>query len=152
LVKALVLSNSAAKMGTPKMWTERMAVIQQHGIGAMADTILDRWFGQEVRHQPQVGAWHAMLTRTPIQGYLGCCAAIASTDLTDSTAQLTLPALGIAGEQDGASPPELVAATCALIKGSTCHVIAKAGHLPCAENPVAYVEILGPFLKEHSHD
>ena len=88
-----------------------------------------------------------MLVRTPVQGYVGCCHAIAAADLTQSTAKLTLPTIGIAGGQDGASPPELVEGTIALIQGAVCHRIDTAGHLPCVEAPQAYADILAPFLK-----
>ena len=151
LVKALVLSNSAARMGTVEMWDARIAQITHGGIEALADVVLDRWFGAEFLESPQVSAWRAMLTRTPQAGYLGCCAAIADTDLTASTSQLRLPTLGIAGSEDGSSPPELVAATCKLIDGATCHVITGAGHLPCVEKPGEYAAILSTFLKEHAN-
>lgn len=151
LVRALVLSNSAARMGDAKMWESRMAAIRKGGLEAVADGILDRWFGAGFRRQPEARLWRAMLTRTPAEGYLGCCAAIAACDLTESTRALTLPALGIAGSEDGASPPAQVAATMALIPGAECRTIAGAGHLPCVENPAAYAAILSPFLEEHAN-
>ncbi|ASJ73201.1 3-oxoadipate enol-lactonase [Granulosicoccus antarcticus] len=151
LVKALVLSNTAARMGTAEMWDARIAQIMQGGIEGSADAILDRWFGAEFRESPQISAWRAMLTRTPQAGYLGCCAALADADLSASTGTLRLPTLGIAGSEDGASPPDLVAATCKLIEGAACHVISGAGHLPCVEKPCDYAAILSPFLKEHAN-
>lgn len=151
LVKALVLSNSAACMGNTPMWRARMEQIEQGGLEALADTILDRWFGAHFRESPQVPAWRALLTRTPQEGYLGCCAALAVADLTATTRELRVPTLGIAGSEDGASTPELVEATCQLIKGSTFHVIPGAGHIPCIEKPEQYAAILLPFLKEHAN-
>lgn len=91
-----------------------------------------------------------MLTRTPQAGYLGCCAAIAGADLHGLTSGLRLPTLVIAGSEDGASPPDLVAATAALIPGARFEVIQGAGHLPCVEAPAAYADILVPFLQENS--
>ena len=152
LVRALILSNTAARMGEPAMWADRIARLRQGGLESMADAILDRWFGPAFRRTADAALWRAMLTRTPIEGYLACCAAIAGTDLTDRTATLTLPTLAIAGSEDGASPPDLVAATAALIPGAACHTIPGAGHLPCVENPAAYAAILSPFLKEHARD
>lgn len=150
LVRALVLSNTAAKMGTPEMWRQRIEAITQEGVGALAPAILDRWFAPRFRNTPEAGAWQHMLARTPKAGYLGCCAAIAEADLTTQTATLTLPSLAIVGDHDGASPPETVAATAALISGTPCHVIADTGHLPCAEDPAAYAAILTPFLEENA--
>lgn len=152
LVRALVLSNTAARMGDPAMWAARIAAIRSGGLGALEGAILDRWFAPAFRQSPEAALWGAMLTCTPPDGYLACCAAIAAADLTAQTARLRLPALAIAGDCDGASPPDLVAATARLIPGTPCHVIPGTGHLPCVEAPLAYAECLTPFLKEHTHD
>lgn len=152
LVRALVLSNTAAKMGDPAAWVDRIAAINADGLASMEDAILDRWFGPAFRTTPVAALWGAMLTRTPQAGYVGCCAAIAAADLTEATRALCLPTLTIAGSHDGASPPDLVAATSALIPDAQFHVIEGAGHLPCVENPAAYAAILNPFLKEHAYD
>lgn len=151
LIRAMVLSNTGAKMGTAQMWGDRIGTIEKGGIAAMTEAILDRWFGAAFRHDPEVAAWGAMLERTPKEGYLGCCHALAASDLTNSTAALRLPAIAICGSEDGASAPQLVQATAALIPGCTYHEIPGAGHLPCVEDPAAYTEILNPFLKEHTH-
>ncbi|MFZ9950118.1 MAG: 3-oxoadipate enol-lactonase [Gemmobacter sp.] len=151
LVRALVLSNTAPRMGTPEMWAARMAAIRAGGIAALEGAILDRWFGPAFRARPEAQLWGAMLARTPPAGYLGCCAAIAGADLTATTAALRLPVLVIGGSADGASPPEAVCAMAAAIPGAACHIIDGAGHLPCVEDPAAFAAILIPFLKEHAH-
>lgn len=151
LLRALVLSNTAARMGTPEIWAQRIDAIKAGGIAAIESTILDRWFGPAFRHSPEASLWGAMLSRTPQSGYLACCEAIAKADLTDQTAQLRLPTLAIAGQHDGSSPPDLVAATAALIPGATCHTLPGTGHLPCVEAPAAYAALLSPFLTEHAH-
>ena len=92
-----------------------------------------------------------MLTRTPLQGYIGCCAAIAACDFEQSNAALMLPTLVIAGEEDGSTPPDLVRATAAMIKSSRFELIASAAHLPCVEQAEVYAHILGDFIREHGH-
>jgi 3-oxoadipate enol-lactonase len=151
LVRALVLSNTAAKMGDPASWNDRIAAITEAGLLPLERAILDRWFGPRFRATPEAALWGAMLCRTPQSGYLGCCAAIANADLTETTRALRMPALFIAGSHDGASSPDLVSATAALIPGGTFHVIEGAGHLPCVEDPAAFAAILNPFLKEHAY-
>ncbi len=151
LIRALVLSNTAAKMGEADMWHTRMDAIRKGGIVALADPILDRWFSDAFRARPELAAWRNMLTRTPAEGYLGCCAAIAGCDLSETTRALSLPTLAIAGSDDGASPPALVQGTAAMIAGSRFAVIDGAGHLPCVENPAAYAALLNDFLKETAH-
>ena len=151
LVRALVLSNTAAKMGEAAMWQTRIDAIREGGIEALADPVMERWFAPTFRATDDLIAWRNMLTRTPVTGYIGCCQAIAGTDLSDSTRALRLPTLVIAGSEDGASPPDLVQDTARMIPGSRFEVIEGTGHLPCVEDPAAYATHLKDFLKEHAH-
>ena len=151
LIGALVLSNTAAKMGTAEIWQERMAAVRDGGIEALADQTMERWFSAGFRATDELEGWRNMLVRTPVAGYLGCCAAIAGADLHAATSALTLPAIGIAGTVDGSSPPDIVHATVELIPGAQCHVIEGAGHLPCVEAPRRYADILKGFLSETGH-
>lgn len=150
-VRAMVLSNTAAKIGTKEMWEERITAVRTGGIEALADPVLERWFSAAFRATPEIHAWRAMLTRQPAEGYIGCCAAIAGTDFYTPTSGLTLPTLAIAGSEDGSTPPDLVRETADLIKGSRFHLIRGAGHIPCVEAPDEYAEVLTAFLKEIGH-
>lgn len=151
LLRALVLSNTAAQMGTPEMWEQRMEAIRQGGIAAVAGPVLERWFAPDFRARPEAALWGNMLERTPKDGYLACCAAIAAGDLREGDKGLDLPVLAIAGELDGASPPDVVGATAALIPGARFEIIKGAGHLPCAETPEEHAALIGDFLKETGH-
>lgn len=149
-VRAMVLSNTGAKIGTPDIWDERIAMARKGGIAALADGTMERWFSKAFHrdHAAELSAWRNMLERTPLDGYLGCSEAIAGTDLYDSTARLTLPTLGIAGSEDGSTPPDLVRETVELVEGSEFALIRGAGHLPCVEKPRDYADILNGFLKK----
>ncbi len=151
LIRALVLSNSTAKTPNKAAWQERISAIEANGIESIADAILERWFGTAFQQRPEATIWRNMLTRTPAEGYIGCCQAIALADLTEKTASLKLPAMGIGGSEDGASPAELIRATVDTISGSSMHVIEGVGHLPCVENPKAFAELMNNFIKEISH-
>ena len=153
LVRGLVLSNTAAKIGTPAMWQDRMEAVRKGGIAALEASILERWLSPRWRRENpiELAGWRHMLCRTPVPGYLGRSAAIAETDLFDSTARLTLPTLAIAGSEDGSTPPDLVRETADLVKGSKFHLIRGAGHLPCVEQPEEYAAVLTTFLEEQGH-
>ncbi|MEX0287128.1 MAG: 3-oxoadipate enol-lactonase [Paracoccaceae bacterium] len=151
LVRALVLSNTGAKIGTREMWDDRIAAVQSGGIEALADPVMERWFSASFRATPELAAWRNMLVRQPLDGYSGCSAAIAGTDFYTSTAALRLPALGIAGSEDGSTPPDLVRESIELIPGSDFRLIRGAGHLPCVEDPEEYAAILTEFLKGVGH-
>jgi 3-oxoadipate enol-lactonase len=151
LVRGMVLSNTAARIGTAQMWEERIAAIRAGGIEALADAVMERWFSKPFRRMEALTAWRNMLTRQPVDGYIGCAVAISGTDFYATTATLTLPTLGIAGSEDGSTPPDLVRETADLIRGSRFHLIRGAGHLPCVEKPAEYAEVLTAFLKEIGH-
>ena len=128
---------------------ERIATLREGGIEAIADNIMQRWFAESFRRDrgDEVLAWRNMLTRTPLQGYIGCSMAIAATDFSAATAQLQLPALLIAGSEDGSVPPDVVEATAGLLPDSRYQLIDDAGHLPCVEHPRQYARILGEFIE-----
>lgn len=151
LVKALVLSNTGHKIGTEPLWNDRIAAVTGGGgIASIADPILERWFSQGYRRpdNADLTGYRLMLTRTPVEGYAGTCAALRDADLTETTRALTLPCLCIAGDQDGSTPPELVRSTADLIKGSTFRIVEGTGHLPCIEKPQAVAALIGGFLRD----
>lgn len=151
LIRAMVLSNTAVKIGTAQMWQERIEAVAQGGVEALADAVMQRWFSPAFHATAEMHAWRNMLTRTPADGYAGCSAAIAGTDFYSTTASLTLPTLGIAGDHDGSTPPDLVRETTDLIKGARFELIRGAGHLPCVERPAEFAQHLNGFLKDIGH-
>ena len=151
LVRGMVLSNTGAKIGTPQMWDDRMESVREAGMEAQADATVSRWFARHFRDTPEHIAWRHMFTRTPVDGYLGCCAAISGTDMMTPTSGLRLPTLAMAGDEDDSTPPDLVRETADLIPGAETVVIRKAGHLPFIEQPEAYGAALSTFLKRIGH-
>lgn len=151
LVRALVLSNTAAKIGTTEIWDQRIAEVNADGIASLSKAVMVRWFSRAFRDKPELMLWRNMLERQTVDGYAGCSAAIQGTDFYATTATLTLPTLAIAGSEDGSTPPDLVRETADLIKGSRFHLIRGAGHLPCVEKPEDYAEVLTGFLQEIDH-
>lgn len=150
LVGALVLSDTAAKIGTEASWQERIDAVRDKGIAALEAGILERWFTRGFRDDrpEELAGWRHMLTRTPADGYVGCCAAIANTDLMESTARLRIPTLAVAGAEDASTPPDLVRETAGLIPGSRFEVIGGAGHLPCVEQPKVMARHFASFLDD----
>jgi 3-oxoadipate enol-lactonase len=151
LVRGVVLMDTAHRIGTREMWGERMEAIRAGGIGSIADAILARWFSPDfhAHRAAELAGWRNMLTRTPIEGYLGCCAAIRDADLTEAARGLAVPSLCMVGEMDGSTPPELVAELAGLVPGSRLVTIAGAGHLPCVERPEAVAAAMLGFFEEN---
>jgi 3-oxoadipate enol-lactonase len=151
LMRAMVLSNTAAKIGNPALWDDRIEGVRKGGIEALADAVMERWFSKDFRATTELELWRNMLVRQEDNGYMGCSAAISGTDFYTTTASLRLPCLGIAGAEDGSTPPDLVRETVDLIPGSKFHLIRRAGHLPCVEQPEEYARVLSEFLRSVGH-
>jgi len=147
LLRALILMDTAARIGTPEMWDGRIAQIREGGIGAILEANMQRWFTAGFRADPaRIGPWNAMLGRTPVEGYLLTAHAIRECDLTSRAPAIAVPALAMAGAEDGSTPPDLVRATAEMIPGCGFEVIEGAGHLPCVEQPRAVAALITRFL------
>ena len=151
-VDGLVLCDTAAKIGTSESWDERMSAIETNGVEAIADGIMERWFSTGFRDSAptELRLWRNLLTRTPVQGYLGTCATLRDTDLREAVARLDVPTLCVCGDEDGATPPEVVQELADTIPGASYLEIARAGHLPCIEQPAILCNAIASFLSENS--
>ncbi|MFV0492519.1 MAG: 3-oxoadipate enol-lactonase [Pseudorhodobacter sp.] len=150
LVRALVLSNTGAKLGDAAGWQARIDTVSATGTESLADAVMERWFAAPFRAGAELPLWRNMLARSSDEGYIACCHALARSDLTGTTSALRLPALVIGGSEDGASPPDIVAALAALIPNAALHIISGAGHLPCVEAPETHADLIGTFLMENA--
>ena len=137
LAAGLVLCNTGHRIGTRESWTDRIAALDDSGLDAMADGVLERWFAPAFRHaHPDlVAGCRMMLTRTPDAGYRAVCAAIRDADLTETTSRIACPTLCIAGSHDQATPPAVVRAMADLIERGGYRRFDGVGHLPCIEAP-----------------
>jgi 3-oxoadipate enol-lactonase len=150
LVRALILSDTAPRIGTAELWSARMDAIRQGGIASIADAILERWFPQAYRERSPVdlAGYRNMLVRMPVAGYLGTCATLRDTDLGGTTPKLKQPVLCLVGALDASTPPALVKAMSDLIPGASFEIVADAGHLPCIEQPDLIAARITAFAKE----
>lgn len=148
LVRALILCDTAHKIGTSESWNARIAAVEQNGIASIVDAIMERWFTPAFR-RPESTAYAGycnMLTRQPVEGYIAACEAIRDADFTEAAKKITVPTICIVGDQDGSTPPDLVFSTAKLIPGARYEVIADCAHIPCVEQPEALTAIIRAFL------
>ncbi len=151
LIRALVLAGTAAKWGLSKAWQAQAQTATSEGIPAVADQIISRWFSPKAISEGKADTLRARLEGMNPDGYAGGCAAIAGTDFFTTTARLRLPALGIAGADDRATPPDLVRETTQLIPGAGFELMRRAGHIMCADQPEAFAAVLTAFLQDTGH-
>jgi 3-oxoadipate enol-lactonase len=149
-VEALILCDCGMRIGPPEMWDARIAAVQRSGIESIAPAVLARWFSHSFRAErtEEVAGWRNMLTRTPVDGYAGTCAAIRDADLTREAHSIRAPTLCIVGSADLSTPPELVCANAEAISGARFRMVEGAGHLPPLEQPAVVGRILHSFFRE----
>ncbi len=149
-IRALVLSGTAAKLGTPLIWQAR-ADSAGGGMEAVAGETLKRWFAPKAQECDAAETARQMLLAAPPKGYAAGCAAISGTDFYTPVSGLRLPLLGICGTEDRATPPDLVRETVELVPGAGMRLIRRAGHLPCLEQPGEFAALLNGFLSATGH-
>lgn len=106
-IERLVLANTAAYMGPPSAWQDRIDGVLAEGLPPLAEASLARWFtpGFAEREPGAVAPIRAMLLANDPVGYAGCCAAIRDMDMRPTAALNRLPTLVVAGDRDPATPP-----------------------------------------------
>lgn len=143
----LVLCNTAALVGTPEIWKERMEKTQRDGMTSAADGIVERWFTAAFREgQPDaVQRVRRTAEATAVAGYLACCAAIRDMDQRDAVSRIRVPTLVIAGTHDPATPPAAGRFLAERITGAQ-YVELPASHLSNIEQPALFTDAVLRFL------
>ena len=152
---ALVLCNTAAKIGTEETWNFRISSVRQGGMKSVSGSVIERWFTPEFRAECPaiVDRVRTMLEVSPVEGYVTCCAAIRDMDQTNDISGISIPTLVIAGSEDPATPPQEGRFLVEHIRGSQ-YVELHAAHLSNIEEAEEFTSALRSFLpgKGHSHE
>lgn len=103
----MLLSCTAAKIGTREVWQARLEQLDQAGLPSMSHGTIERWFTPDFRReQPQLTeAVRLQIERTDPGGYAGCIRALAATDFREQLGGIRMPLLCLAGQQDPGTPP-----------------------------------------------
>jgi 3-oxoadipate enol-lactonase len=130
------------------MWGDRAQAARASGMAALVEGTLSRWFTQPFRaREPalmtQIGA---MIAGTPVEGYAGCCAAIAGVNTLERLRTLSHPALVLVGDQDQGTPPAMAQRIVEHWPGARLQVLADAAHLPNLEQAQAFNRAVLDFL------
>ncbi|MGB3481787.1 MAG: 3-oxoadipate enol-lactonase [Mycobacterium sp.] len=146
-VARLALLCTSAQLPPAQAWTDRAALVREHGSPAVAAAVVQRWFTPSHldAHPEKGGAYAAMIGATPAEGYAGCCEAIATLDLREELSTIAAPTLAIAGADDPATPPAKLEEIVARIPNATLLRVANAAHLANVEQS----DIITPALIEH---
>jgi 3-oxoadipate enol-lactonase / 4-carboxymuconolactone decarboxylase len=145
-IERLVLCCTAMHLGPPEQWLDRAATVRDHGIEALAPTVLERWLTPSAPPE-MVARLYSLLRSTPAEGYAGCCEAIAGYDVRGALGAVRAPTLAIAGAHDPATPPAELEAIVAEIPDARLHVLGGAAHLANVEQASAFNHALASFLE-----
>lgn len=146
-VGRLALLCTATHLPPYDAWTERAATVRAHGTGAVAESVVARWFtsGFVTANPDGKTTYERMVAATPAEGYASSCEAIATLDLRADLARITAPTLAVAGTDDPATPPNRLAEIAAGVRGARLVEVAQAAHLANVEQSTA----ITPTLLEH---
>lgn len=126
----LVLCCTAPRLARAT-YLERAATVREHGLGAVADAVVERWFTPRFRDRQR---WRRMLLSTPAEGYARACEAIAHMDLRDELARIRVPTTVILGSHDPVVDDE----SRRLLEQVGPVVELDAAHLANVEQPAAF--------------
>ena len=150
LVRSLVLANTTARYpeAAQSAWAQRIAAVEQGGLEAIADMVMERYFHAGFRRErPQaLAAFRAALLRTSAAGYAATCHAVREVDWLDRLPQVRCPTLVIAGELDVGAPVAMSQAIAERIPGARLEVLAEASHLSVVEQPQRFAALVEGFV------
>lgn len=151
-LRSVVLSNTAAQIGTSEGWQERISVVLDGGMAGISEAVVGRWFadGFAQRHPGRFARAVQVFESTDPEGYVGCCHALADADLRGAVEKVTVPTLLIGGERDVSTPLSDVLWLHERIAGSRLEILPGVAHLPNLENPEKYSALLTDWLSQAS--
>jgi 3-oxoadipate enol-lactonase len=98
----IILSNTAAKIGTQESWNTRIEQVKAQGLESILDGTAERWFTAEFRNNnpDKVNEVLNAFKNNSLRGYTANCAAVRDADFRDQLHELEVPVLVISGLQD----------------------------------------------------
>ena len=148
-IDKLILSNTSAYFADKTRWNDRIKIVREKGIGAVADAVMKLWFtaGFRAREPETIARMTQMLSATPVQGYIAACEALRDMDQRELLQRITAPTLIIAGKHDQSTPLDGAEFMHARISGSALTVLDTA-HIANVEQPAIYTDTVSKFLAQ----
>jgi 3-oxoadipate enol-lactonase len=141
----LVLANTICYYPDKTPWNDRIKLIREKGVGAVADMVLGLWFtkGFHEREPDTVKHFRDMLVANSVEGYISCVAALRDMDHRDILAKIAAPTLVIAGRYDNSTTVENAEFIRSRVPGAQMTIL-DAAHISNVEQATPFTtEVLG---------
>ncbi|MGX1102508.1 alpha/beta fold hydrolase [Bradyrhizobium elkanii] len=129
-------------------WDDRIALVREQGIAALAAPTARRWFGPAflTAHRAIAATLLDCINQTDPEGFIGCARAIQSLAYLDGVKQLQVPLTMIVGANDQLLVQPMT--ELATMLGCRLVIIPGAGHLPQVDHPDAVDAAIKLHLRE----
>jgi len=130
-----------------QQWEERILVAKDKGMAALVEPTITRWFPPETvaKNPAYLDKVRGMIRDTPVDGFIGCAAALAAHDYASAVASVRRPVLFIAGEKDGATPAAMRKLNEKLPRSHFVE-LPGAGHISNMDRPAEFTRAIRDFL------
>jgi 3-oxoadipate enol-lactonase len=145
----LILANTAAYIGPPENWTNRVNAVNENGLASIAPGAVVRWLTPEfaASHPALASELLAILLATPAAGYTAACVAVRDADLRKDVERIAAPTLIISGTFDLPTPPADGHYLQQQIRGA-CYVEVAAAHISNQEQVIPFADAVLHFLNK----
>ncbi|MGR3811784.1 bifunctional 3-oxoadipate enol-lactonase/4-carboxymuconolactone decarboxylase PcaDC [Jiulongibacter sp. NS-SX5] len=143
-ISKLIISNSAARVGSEDAWNERIKLVEESGFESFEKASMEKWLSNDAPDSVRVKLSRMFLSNDK-KGYSNCCAALGKADFRDSRDKIKCPTLIVTGEDDPVTTVEDANFLAEEIGNSEVKII-PGRHIPAAEFPKVYAETLIHFL------
>ncbi|MEV0844843.1 alpha/beta fold hydrolase [Streptomyces sp. NPDC049954] len=143
-VASLALVATSPRFGTADEYRRRGVVVRTNGLDPVARSSPERWFTPAfAAAQPAITDWAVQMVRTTDPGcYIAACEALATWDVRQSLARITLPTLVVVGAEDQVTGPGQARTLVAGISDARLALVPGAAHLAPVEQPAAVTDLL----------
>ena len=157
-VRGLILADTRATADTDEGRANRrklIALIEREGMDALAERQLPSMIGRTtMERQPELaeGVRRTMASLSP-EGVVGAARAMAERpDSTPLLSSIDVPTLVVGGAEDAITPPAVLRAMAAEIRGSRVEILEHAGHVSPLERPAAFNHVVSEFVGTLMYD
>ncbi|MDH3740575.1 MAG: alpha/beta hydrolase [Hyphomicrobiales bacterium] len=156
MVSALVLVGTSPAFGNPAGDFQRQFVADRtrpldegKSMAELAAAAIPNLLGPDAIPAAAAIATSAM-AKVPEQTYRDVVQLLTTFDLRENLANITAPALLVAGEMDRLSPPAMMEKMASYIPGAGFEMLPGIGHMTQIEDPVRFNALIDKFIGETS--